>query len=122
MVVGRLQRGSWLSQDEDEDGEDDDENGEAPKRGQKRLKRSRFVDDIAAVDDQDDDDEEEVINRPSDIWCPSRPPLMHALAVTVPLCTCAHHSQLQTALCLPDGGPACRPVLCKNDMECLNSK
>ena len=64
-ICDHIQKGPWHLQDEDEDGEDDDENGEAPKRGQKRLKRSRFVDDIAAVDDQDDDDEEEVMNCPS---------------------------------------------------------
>lgn len=45
-------------QDEEDDEEDDDE--DAPKRGQKRLKRSRFVDDIAAVDEEEDDEEEEV--------------------------------------------------------------
>ena len=45
-------------QEADED--DDDEDGDAPKRGQKRLKRSRFVDDIAAVDEEEDDEEEEV--------------------------------------------------------------
>ena len=43
-------------EEDDEDGDDED----APKRGQKRLKRSRFVDDIAAVDEEEDDEEEEV--------------------------------------------------------------
>lgn len=49
-------------QEDDED--DDDEDGDAPKRGQKRLKRSRFVDDIAAVDEEEDDEEEEVDHVP----------------------------------------------------------
>ena len=53
-------------QEDDED--DDDEDGDAPKRGQKRLKRSRFVDDIAAVDEEDDDEEEEVDAGPLKPW------------------------------------------------------
>ena len=57
-------------QDEEDDEDEDEDDEDAPKQGQKRLKRSRFVDDIAAVDEEEDDEEEEVgaaIARPS---CP----------------------------------------------------
>ena len=71
-------------QNDDED--DDDEDGDAPRRGQKRLKRSRFVDDIAAVDEEEDDEEEEVhvIPQTHSFYCEgSAMPLAF-------LCSCMH--------------------------------
>ena len=119
-VCYHILNGSWHLRDEDEDGEDDDENGEAPKRGQKRLKRSRFVDDIAAVDDQDDDDdeEEEVMNRPSfsvvNHCHPScTPPLSPYLSATADTAaSCKHY-------CMPSRWGFCLQTCCVREHDLM---
>ena len=66
--------------------DEDDEDGDAPKRGQKRLKRSKFVDDIAAVDEEEDDEEEEVHAIPQ-----TRTPYCEGSAMpSASSCSCMH--------------------------------